>query len=54
MTQADTPRDNDNTTAGKRPYRTPELTEYGSVAKLTQGAFTTQNECGGGMKMGCL
>lgn len=24
----------------RRPYRAPELTEYGSVAKLTQGALT--------------
>jgi hypothetical protein len=29
---------------GKRPYSTPRLTEYGSVAKLTQGTLTLQND----------
>ncbi len=28
----------------KLPYRRPELVEYGSVAKLTQGALSTMNE----------
>ena len=28
----------------KLPYQRPELVEYGSVAKLTQGALTTMNE----------
>ena len=28
----------------KRPYSTPRLTEYGSVAKLTQGTLTVQND----------
>jgi hypothetical protein len=26
--------------APRRPYRSPALTEYGSVAKLTQGSLT--------------
>jgi hypothetical protein len=29
---------------GKRPYAPPRLTEYGSVAKLTQGTRTTQQD----------
>jgi hypothetical protein len=28
----------------KRPYATPRLTEYGSVAKLTQGTRTNQQD----------
>lgn len=28
----------------KLPYRRPELVEYGSVAKLTQGALSTMSE----------
>lgn len=28
----------------KRPYAAPRLTEYGSVAKLTQGTLTVQND----------
>ena len=28
----------------KRQYSTPRLTEYGSVAKLTQGTLTVQND----------
>ena len=32
---------------GKRPYRRPRLTEYGSVAKLTQGSRSVQADfCG--------
>jgi hypothetical protein len=39
----------------KRPYRAPTLTEYGSVAKLTQGTLTLQNDVlMGGMRMSCL
>lgn len=39
----------------RRAYRRPTLTEYGSVAKLTQGTRTTQGESpGGGFKMACL
>lgn len=29
---------------GKRPYASPRLTEYGSVAKLTQGTRTNQQD----------
>ena len=38
----------------RKPYRTPELTEYGSVAKLTQGPLTNQSDGAGGFKMTCL
>ena len=39
----------------KKPYVKPVLTAYGSVAKLTQGTLTTQNDAfGGGKKMKCL
>jgi hypothetical protein len=40
----------------KRPYTAPRLTEYGSVAKLTQGTRTTQQDspAGTSWKMGCL
>lgn len=39
----------------RRPYRRPTLTQYGSVAKLTQGTLTRQGESpGGGFKMTCL
>ena len=41
--------------AGRRPYAKPTLTEYGSIAKLTQGTRTNQSDgVGGGFKMGCL
>ena len=41
----DTPR------AGARPYRSPELIEYGSIAKLTQGSLSTKGDgMGGGFK----
>ena len=39
---------------GKRPYRSPELVEYGSVAKLTQGSLTTQGDATSGFKKACL
>ena len=40
---------------GKRPYATPTLTEYGSVAKLTQsGAGTTNDGSGRKLKRTCL
>ena len=32
---------------GKRPYAQPRLTEYGSVAKLTQGTRTNQQDSPG-------
>ena len=37
----------------RRPYRKPTLTEYGSIAKLTQGTQTRQGDfgTGGGFKM---
>src|SRR5688572_32961694 len=39
----------------RRPYVKPVLTEYGSIAKLTQGTKTTQADAaGGGFKMSCL
>jgi hypothetical protein len=31
----------------RRPYAPPRLTEYGSVAKLTQGTRTTQQDSPG-------
>ena len=31
----------------KRPYAPPRLTEYGSVAKLTQGTRTSQQDSPG-------
>jgi hypothetical protein len=38
-----------------RPYRSPTLTCYGSVAKLTQGTNTINNDGAmGGMMMMCL
>lgn len=42
--------------AGRRPYTKPTLTEYGSIAKLTQGTRTTQGDSGGGggFKKACL
>jgi len=41
--------------APRRPYKKPVLTEYGSIAKLTQGTRTNQSDgVGGGFKMGCL
>jgi hypothetical protein len=47
------PRD---TPAPKRPYRPPVLTEYGSVAKLTQSNGSTVFEASSGstMQMMCL
>lgn len=33
-----------------KPYETPELVEYGSITKLTQGSFTLVNDAGGGMR----
>jgi hypothetical protein len=32
----------------KKPYRAPELTEYGSVSKLTQGAVSIKADAKGG------
>jgi hypothetical protein len=38
----------------KRPYATPRLTEYGSVAKLTQGFGSLQADSGSTFKKTCL
>ena len=39
----------------RRAYRTPRVTEYGSVAKMTQGSLTVQNDFFmSGMRMMCL
>lgn len=39
----------------RRPYSTPVLVEYGSVAKLTQGTMTRQADfLSGGFRMKCL
>jgi len=42
--------------ARKRPYAAPRLTEYGSVAKLTQGTLTSQNDspAGTSWRRSCL
>lgn len=37
----------DGAAPGKRPYAPPRLTEYGSVAKLTQGTRTNQQDSPG-------
>ena len=42
-------------TGRRRAYRSPTITEYGSVAKMTQGTATVQNDFSmGGMRMTCL
>jgi hypothetical protein len=50
------PEDGQATPGGKKPYRAPQLTEYGSVAKLTQS--NAGSGADGGMKasqmMTCL
>lgn len=39
----------------RRPYAKPNLTEYGSIAKLTQGTATKQSDGpSGGFIMTCL
>jgi hypothetical protein len=41
--------------AVRRQYKKPTLTEYGSIAKLTQGTRTSQSDGpGGGFKKSCL
>ena len=43
--------------SGKKTYRAPKLTEYGSVAKLTQAGSGTAPDDGSGianMMMSCL
>ena len=40
---------------GRRPYVKPSLTEYGSIAKLTQGTRTKQSDgARGGFIRSCL
>lgn len=34
----------------RRPYRAPVLTEYGSIAKLTESGGATRNEGGSGRR----
>jgi hypothetical protein len=31
-------------TGGRKPYRPPVLTEYGSISKLTRGTSSTRND----------
>ena len=38
----------------KRPYAPPRLTEYGSVAKLTQGLGSLQADGGSTFRRTCL
>ena len=38
----------------KKPYAKPQLTEYGSVSKLTQSGGSTTNEGAPRSKRGCL
>lgn len=63
MAQPDKPREDEQPLAvpragspsRRRPYRKPELAEYGSVAKLTQGTFTGGTDAlMAGMMMACL
>lgn len=52
-----TTQDEDGRPTRKRPYSAPRLTEYGSVAKLTQGTLTLQNDSPAGTsfkKASCL
>jgi hypothetical protein len=35
----------------RRPYKAPELIDYGTVAKLTQGGNGSFNDLFGGMRM---
>jgi hypothetical protein len=38
-----------------KPYEAPRLVEYGSIAKLTQGNRTVNNDAGAGfLSMMCL
>ena len=55
MTHANELRDGEEAGTRRRPYRPPTLTCYGSVAKLTQGTNTINNDGAmGGMMMICL
>jgi len=47
----------DRHSSAKRPYAKPRLTEYGSIAKLTQGTLTLQQDSPAGTswkKASCL
>jgi hypothetical protein len=44
-----TPPDGRPASRAKKPYRAPRLTEYGSVAKLTQGGNGTLPDDGSGI-----
>lgn len=51
----DPPRKAPPGSAPRQQYQKPTLTEYGSIAKLTQGTRTNQSDgVGGGFKMTCL
>ena len=51
----DPPRRATSGPAPRQQYKKPTLTEYGSIAKLTQGTRTNQSDgVGGGFKMNCL
>jgi hypothetical protein len=40
---------------GRKPYRAPALTEYGSISKLTRGGGSTRTDFQGAMmRSGCL
>jgi hypothetical protein len=56
MVKPDEPRDAGSSESvpppDRRPYHAPELVEYGSVAKLTQGGGMSGND--GVMMMFCL
>jgi hypothetical protein len=57
MSQAkDGTRDTNRPATPRHPYTKPELVEYGSVAKLTQGSLTVGNDgpLGGFKNMMCL
>ncbi len=40
--------------ASKRPYSTPVLIEYGTIAKLTQGTRTKKSDGGNFKRSKCL
>ena len=51
----DPPRKAPSPLAPRQQYQKPTLTEYGSIAKLTQGSRTNSSDgVGGGFKMNCL
>lgn len=38
----------------KKPYASPALVEYGTIAKLTQGSLTNMNDGVNSRRMSCL